>query len=152
MERRSPSILEGLLDPNGRRVVIRIVTFRPVQALFALWPTELIIIKPHLVCSRCPVFVRLTRVHDARPPSVLETWKSEFDVLIAEDPMMIFAMPPQLIGQASRFAVLEGLIKHALSRSNVWTGRCDEISDPLRPCTFLPRFLVMASRDTRSGA
>jgi hypothetical protein len=67
------------------------------------------------------------------PPSVLETWKSELDVLIAEDPMMIFAMHPQLIGQASRLAVLKGLIKHALSRSHVWTGRCDEIGDPLRP-------------------
>jgi peptidoglycan-N-acetylglucosamine deacetylase len=80
------------------------------------------------------------------PPSVLETWKSEFNVLIAEDPMMIFAMPPQLIGQASRFAVLEGLIEQALSRSNVWTGRCDEISEPCAP-----RLLARTAWGTRGA-
>jgi peptidoglycan-N-acetylglucosamine deacetylase len=67
------------------------------------------------------------------PSSVLETWKTEFDVLYAEDRAMTVAMHPQLIGQPSRLTVLEGLIKHAINHPNVWMGRCDEISDALRP-------------------
>jgi peptidoglycan/xylan/chitin deacetylase (PgdA/CDA1 family) len=67
------------------------------------------------------------------PSSVLETWKTEFDVLHAEERMMTVAMHPQLIGQPSRLTVLQGLIEHALSHSDVWIGRCDEISDALRP-------------------
>jgi peptidoglycan/xylan/chitin deacetylase (PgdA/CDA1 family) len=67
------------------------------------------------------------------PSSVLESWKTEFDVLHAEDRMMMVAMHPQLIGQPSRPTVLEGLIRYALQFSNIWIGRCDEISDDLRP-------------------
>ena len=69
-----------------------------------------------------------------QPPSaVLEAWKTEFDVLYAEDRMMTVAMHPQLIGQPSRLTVLEGLIRHASKASGVWMGRCDAVSDDLRP-------------------
>jgi len=67
------------------------------------------------------------------PSDVLEAWKSEFDVLYAEDRMMMVGMHPEIIGQPSRIKVLEGLIEHALAHPNVWIGRCDEISDDLRP-------------------
>jgi peptidoglycan-N-acetylglucosamine deacetylase len=67
------------------------------------------------------------------PTAVLETWKSEFDALHAEDRMMMVAMHPQLIGQPSRLTVLEGLIRYVSGFSGVWIGRCDEISDDLRP-------------------
>ena len=67
------------------------------------------------------------------PSSVLESWTTEFDVLHSEDRMMMVAMHPQLIGQPSRLTVLEGLIRYALDFNNVWIGRCDEISDALRP-------------------
>ena len=67
------------------------------------------------------------------PSSVLEAWKSEFDVLYAEERMMMVAMHPQLIGQPSRLKALEGLIEHALSHSDVWIGRCDEMVEDMRP-------------------
>lgn len=67
------------------------------------------------------------------PSSVLESWKTEFDVLYGEDRMMMVGMHPQIIGQPSRLTVLEGLIKHALARGGVWMGRCDEIADEMRP-------------------
>lgn len=67
------------------------------------------------------------------PSAVLEAWKSEFDVLHAEDRMMMVGMHPQLIGQPSRIKVLEGLIEHALAHQDVWIGRCDEIADDMRP-------------------
>lgn len=67
------------------------------------------------------------------PSAVLEAWRTEFDVLHAEDRMMMVAMHPQIIGQPSRLTVLEGLIRHALDKGGVWIGRCDEISDDLRP-------------------
>ena len=67
------------------------------------------------------------------PSAVLEAWKSEFDVLYAEDRMMMLGMHPELIGQPSRIKVLEGLIEYALSHANVWIDRCDRISDDMRP-------------------
>jgi len=67
------------------------------------------------------------------PSAVLEAWKLEFDVLYAEKRMMMVGMHPQLIGQPSRLKVLEGLIEHALTHGDVWIGRCDEITDNMRP-------------------
>ena len=67
------------------------------------------------------------------PSAVLEAWKSEFDVLHAEDRMMMLGMHPEIIGQPSRIKVLEGLIEHALAHPNVWIDRCDRITDDMRP-------------------
>jgi len=67
------------------------------------------------------------------PSAVLEAWKSEFDVLYAEDRMMMLGMHPEIIGQPSRIKVLEGLIEHALAHPNVWIDRCDRITDDMRP-------------------
>ena len=67
------------------------------------------------------------------PSSVLESWKAEFDTLYAEDAMMMIGFHPQLIGQPSRLIVLERLIEHALTHSGVWIGRCDEITEDIRP-------------------
>ena len=63
---------------------------------------------------------------------MLEAWTSEFDVLYAEDRMMMIGMHPQLIGQPSRLKALQGLIEHALKHSNVWIGRCDEMVEDMR--------------------
>jgi len=67
------------------------------------------------------------------PSSVLESWKTEFDVLYAEDRMMMIGFHPQIIGQPSRLWVLDKLIEHALSHPNVWIGRCDEMTDDICP-------------------
>lgn len=67
------------------------------------------------------------------PSALLEAWNIEFDVLHREDRMMMVGMHPQIIGQPSRLTVLEGLIKHALDRGDVWMGRCDEMTDDIRP-------------------
>jgi peptidoglycan/xylan/chitin deacetylase (PgdA/CDA1 family) len=67
------------------------------------------------------------------PSAVLEVWKTEFDVLYAEKRMLMIGMHPQLIGQPSRLRALEGMIEHAVSHSDVWIGRCDEIVEDMRP-------------------
>ena len=67
------------------------------------------------------------------PSALLEAWKGEFDVLYAEDRMMMVGMHPEMIGQPSRIKALEGLIEHALKHPNVWIGRCDEMVDDMRP-------------------
>lgn len=67
------------------------------------------------------------------PSALLEAWRLEFDVLYAERRMMMVGMHPEIIGQPSRLAVLEGLIKHALEHDDVWIGRCDEMVDDMRP-------------------
>ena len=43
------------------------------------------------------------------PSALLEAWKGEFDVLYAEDRMMMVGMHPEIIGQPSRIKALEGL-------------------------------------------
>ena len=67
------------------------------------------------------------------PSALLEAWKEEFDVLYAENRMMMVAMHPEIIGQPSRIKVLERLIEYVLSHPNVWIGRCDELVDDMRP-------------------
>jgi len=67
------------------------------------------------------------------PSALLEAWKGEFDVLYAEDRMMMVGMHPEMIGQPSRIKALEGLIEHALSHAGVWIGRCDAMVDDMRP-------------------
>lgn len=73
------------------------------------------------------------------PSAVLEAWKGEFDILYAEDRMMMIGMHPELIGQPSRIKALEGLIEYALSHPNVWIGRCDEMVDDMRPALVQAR-------------
>ena len=66
------------------------------------------------------------------PSAVLEAWKAEFDVLYAEQRMLLIAMHPEMIGQPSRIKALEGIIEHAL-KHDVWIGRCDEMVEAMRP-------------------
>ena len=67
------------------------------------------------------------------PRAVMQTWISEFDVLRREpSSMMMIAMHPQLSGQPSRLAALEGFMTHALSHDDVRIGRCDEGTDEMR--------------------
>ncbi|ORE95820.1 polysaccharide deacetylase [Stappia sp. 22II-S9-Z10] len=67
------------------------------------------------------------------PSALLEAWIAEFDCLYAEGRMMMVGMHPQIIGQPSRLLVLEGLIEHALKTGGTWIGRCDEMTDDIRP-------------------
>jgi peptidoglycan-N-acetylglucosamine deacetylase len=67
------------------------------------------------------------------PSALLEAWTAEFDVLYAEQRMMLVAMHPEFIGQPSRLKALDGLIRHALSHPGVWIDRCDVITDDMRP-------------------
>jgi peptidoglycan/xylan/chitin deacetylase (PgdA/CDA1 family) len=67
------------------------------------------------------------------PSAVLEAWRAEFDVLYAEERMMMVGMHPEIIGQPSRIGALEGLIRHALDLRGVWIDRCDRIVDDIRP-------------------
>ena len=67
------------------------------------------------------------------PSAVLEAWKTEFDVLYAEDRAFVLAMHPQIIGRPSRLAALEGLIRHIADHDGVWFARCDHVADELRP-------------------
>src|ERR1700722_14517170 len=67
------------------------------------------------------------------PAHVLECWKTEFDVLQAEEgSMMMVVCHPQLSGQPSRVAALDSFIQYALKHSDVWVGRCDQVTDELR--------------------
>jgi peptidoglycan-N-acetylglucosamine deacetylase len=68
-----------------------------------------------------------------QPPSVVqEIWQAEFDAMYDEDRMFMLVMHPQIIGRPSRLAMLERLLEHIASRTDVWLARCDEVADALR--------------------
>ncbi|SSW66113.1 polysaccharide deacetylase family protein [Achromobacter agilis] len=67
------------------------------------------------------------------PSAVLEAWKREFDLLYAEDRMMMLGMHPEIIGQPSRLYVLDEMIRYAKAHERVWIDRCDVITDDIRP-------------------
>lgn len=71
------------------------------------------------------------------PQTVLDIWSWEFDVLYAENRMMMLACHPEFIGQPSASKLLTKFIEYALGHSNVWADRCDVISDDMR--TLLTR-------------
>ena len=59
------------------------------------------------------------------PSAVLEAWKGEFDVLYAEDRMMMVGMHPELIGQPSRIKALGGT-------DRVCAGAPERLDRPVR--------------------
>jgi len=67
------------------------------------------------------------------PSALLEAWALKYDVLKAEERMMMVAMHPRIIGQPSCLATLEGLIRHALEAGDTRIDRCDTMVEDLRP-------------------
>jgi len=105
-----------LLEHRGRRTEIVELPFRWVLDDAPFWQYSIVLPGRTLQA----------------PSAVLEAWKSEFDVLYAEDRMMMVGMHPEIIGQPSRLKALEGLIEHALAHRNVWIDRCDVIAADIR--------------------
>jgi peptidoglycan-N-acetylglucosamine deacetylase len=54
------------------------------------------------------------------PDKVLRLWKSEFDALYREGRYFMLTMHPELIGRASRIAMLDALITHMKQHEDVW--------------------------------
>lgn len=54
------------------------------------------------------------------PEKVLRMWKAEFRALHAEGRYFMLTMHPEIIGRASRIAMLEELIEYIKSFKNVW--------------------------------
>jgi peptidoglycan-N-acetylglucosamine deacetylase len=54
------------------------------------------------------------------PEKVLRMWKAEFDALYAEGRYFMLTMHPEIIGRASRIAMLDSLISHIKQHDDVW--------------------------------
>jgi peptidoglycan-N-acetylglucosamine deacetylase len=54
------------------------------------------------------------------PEKVLRMWKAEFDALYAEGRYFMLTMHPEIIGRASRIAMLDALISHIKQHDDVW--------------------------------
>ena len=67
------------------------------------------------------------------PAAVLETWKTDFDVLYAEDRTFMLVMHPQIIGRPARMRMLEDLVQYIAAKPGIWFTRCDTLADALRP-------------------
>jgi peptidoglycan/xylan/chitin deacetylase (PgdA/CDA1 family) len=68
----------------------------------------------------------------ASPSTVLEIWKWDFDVLYAEQRMMVLALHPEFSGQPFASKLLDKFLNYALSHSNVRTGPCEIIAEEFR--------------------
>jgi peptidoglycan-N-acetylglucosamine deacetylase len=105
-------------------------------------PTEIVELPFRWVHDDAPFFqysITLPGRTMQAPSAVWEAWRLEFETLYAEDRMLMIGMHPEMIGQPSRIWVLEQLIRHALDRGGVWMGRCDAMSDAIRPALLAAR-------------
>lgn len=62
------------------------------------------------------------------PNEVLEIWKAEFEVAYREGGMFLLTMHPHYIGHRSRVLLLESLLAHVSSHSDVWFGTHEEVA------------------------
>lgn len=63
-----------------------------------------------------------------KPMDVLSIWAEEFDKAYQEGSILILTMHPKYIGHRSRIAMLESLIKHMLTRKDVWFATHEDIA------------------------
>ena len=63
-----------------------------------------------------------------KPRDVLSIWAEEFDKAYAEGSVLVLTMHPKYIGHRSRIAMLENLIKHMLTRKDVWFATHEDIA------------------------
>lgn len=66
------------------------------------------------------------------PREVEWVYKDEFDALYAEGRYCMFMLHPQIIGRASRLAMLERTIEHMKSRQGVWFATAEEVAEHCR--------------------
>jgi peptidoglycan-N-acetylglucosamine deacetylase len=66
------------------------------------------------------------------PSSVLEVFKGEFDLSYAEGGLFLLTMHPHIIGHRSRILMLEELIRHIRSHSDVWFATHEQIARYVR--------------------
>ncbi|MCM3653821.1 polysaccharide deacetylase family protein [Metabacillus litoralis] len=62
------------------------------------------------------------------PDKVFRLWKAEFDALYEEGRCFNLTMHPQLIGRASRIALLDKLIAYMKTKQGVWFTTGDELA------------------------
>jgi peptidoglycan/xylan/chitin deacetylase (PgdA/CDA1 family) len=62
------------------------------------------------------------------PFEVFKLWKLEFDCAYEESLWLNYCFHPQIIGQPNRMKLLEDLIIHIKSRSNVWIPTMGEVA------------------------
>lgn len=63
------------------------------------------------------------------PSDVYEIYSSEFDALYKEGKYFHLAGHPQLIGRASRMAMIERLIQHIKAKRGVWIATCKDVAE-----------------------
>ena len=66
------------------------------------------------------------------PSAVLEIWKWDFDVLYAEQRMMVLALHPEFSGQPFASKLLDQFLAYAMSHSYVRADPCEVIAEDYR--------------------
>lgn len=72
------------------------------------------------------------RPHTA-PRDLLQIWIDEFDAAYAEGGLFQLTMHPHIIGHRSRPRILDDLLRHISSHSDVWVGTHADLAAHLRP-------------------
>lgn len=76
---------------------------------------------------------RLSGLRPHTPPaSVLDIWRSEFDLTLEEGGLFLLTMHPHVIGHRSRMVLLEELIRYMRSFSGVWFATHEQVARYVR--------------------
>lgn len=67
------------------------------------------------------------------PRQLLQIWIDEFDAALEEGGLFQLTLHPHIIGHRSRMLVLDKLLEHIRSSSDVWIGTHAELAAHLRP-------------------
>ncbi len=98
-------------------------------------PTGLIEIPVEWIRDDAPYFTmdRYTAVRPHTPPrQVLGIWVDEFEQARAEGGLFQLTMHPHIIGHRSRIAILDELIAHIVSRTDVWCATHADVASYAR--------------------
>lgn len=104
---------------------------RPYEILEEGKPTGVVELPVEWMLDDYPYFgfERYTSVRPhISPADVLAIWAAEFDKAYEEGTLFILTMHPKIIGHRSRIIMLEELIKHMLTKKNVWFATHEEIA------------------------
>ena len=69
------------------------------------------------------------------PPAVLDIFRREFDRAYQEGGLFLLTMHPHVIGYRSRIGILEDLVRHIRSHTDVWFATHAEIARYCKPTT-----------------
>lgn len=128
----SPDTLDLIVELGFRYDSSLMADDDPYEIVSAGRPTGIVEIPVEWIRDDAPYFgmARYAAIRPYTAPSaVLEIWKREFDVALAEGGVFQLTMHPSIIGHRSRLWVLDELIAHIHASGSAWFATHEQIAD-----------------------